>query len=66
MSDSGSKDAYLSDETLEKNAFEKVVQENFADFYLFYEIFSQPVCRKMHPLLALYPWKPQVLRMFYK
>ncbi len=44
--------------------FEKEVQENFHSYYLFHEVFSDPVCRKMYPLLRSYPWKPLSLRRY--
>ena len=45
-------------------SFDQMIQENFATFYLFCEVFSEPACRKMYPLLASYPWKPLSLRKY--
>jgi len=67
MSDlrNGEEYSYYTEDT-GNNSLEQIIQKNFETFYLFHEIFSEPVCRRMNPLFALYPWKPQIMRMFHK
>ena len=64
MTDGKEQETPLSSKDYEEIPFEQRVQEKFEDYFLFYEIFSEPACRRMYPLLALYPWKPQSLRKF--
>lgn len=66
MSDLIFEDGYTLTDDLNIDSFEQVIEENFNTFYLFHEVFSKPACYRMNPLLALYPWKPQILRMFHK
>ncbi|MGQ9747822.1 MAG: hypothetical protein ACUVQZ_08705 [Candidatus Caldatribacteriaceae bacterium] len=38
-----------SNEEMTRSLKEKL-QKDFAIFYLFHEVFSEPVCRRIHPL----------------
>ena len=38
----------------EKRSFREKVRKDFASFYLFHQLFSQPVCRRIHPLFRYY------------
>lgn len=66
MSDLRNGEEYSYTEDTGNNSLEQIIQKNFETFYLFHEMFSEPISRRMNPLLAFYPWKPQTLRMFHK
>ena len=34
----------------EKRSFREKVKKDFPSFYLFHQLFSEPVCRSIHPL----------------